>query len=281
MILHRNRIAAVAILGCFTLAPQAIASILDTDFWCRTYGCVVVSDGQQYDIYDNWRFSTNSCCVPFGSPMISFYSRAGTPNITGSLTPFTAPEDTQSMMFGISEDGSNVSVAFIDDGDGYLDAGDSLSAFTLTPTTDVLLADDGRNYSHSFFISSRNTKFSVRALASIANSTGDFRDTLSLEDIQLTTSFRRSGNDGGLSFGSLTNVAGISTDFDIENLNDLSGIPTTLFDFSQQSGIRQRSGDLNDQTIRLDFLYEVPAYDLSMGVGSFNVDVVFDFYREP
>ena len=213
--------------------------------------------------------------------MISFYSRAGTPNITGSLTPFTAPEDTQSMMFGISEDGSNVSVAFIDDGDGYLDAGDSLSAFTLTPTTDVLLADDGRNYSHSFFISSRNTKFSVRALASIANSTGDFRDTLSLEDIQLTTSFRRSGNDGGLSFGSLTNVAGISTDFDIENLNDLSGIPTTLFDFSQQSGIRQRSGDLNDQTIRLDFLYEVPAYDLSMGVGSFNVDVVFDFYREP
>lgn len=213
--------------------------------------------------------------------MLSYYSRADTPNITGTLTPFIAPDDSQSMMFGISEDGSNVSVAILDDGDGYLDAGDSLSAFTLNPTTDVMLADDGKNYSHSFFISSRNTKFSVRALAAIANSTGDFNNTLSLEDIQLTTSFRRRGNDGGLSFGGLTNVSGISTDPGIENLNDLSGVPATLFEFDRRSGIRQRSGDLNEQTIRLDFLYEVPAYDLSMGIGSFNVDVVFDFYREP
>ena len=64
-------------------------------------------------------------------------------------------------------------------------------------------------------------------------------------------------------------------------MNDLSGVPATLFNFSQFDGIRQSEGDLNDQTIRLDFLYEVPVYDLSMGVGSLNVDVVFDFYREP
>jgi len=281
LISRRNKIAFLGFTGYFLSATQAFGSILDTDFWCRTYGCVVVSDGQQYDIYDNWRFATNSCCVPFGSPMVSFYSRAETPNITGTLTPFTPPNDNQSMMFGISEDGSNVSVAVLDDGDGYLDAGDSLSAFTLSPTTDILLGDDGKNYSHSFFISSRNTRFSVRALASIANSTGDFNNTVSLEDIQLTTSFRRRGNDGGLSFGDRTNIAGISSDFGIENLSDLSGVPATLFDFSRRNGIRQRAGDLNDQTIRLDFLYEVPEYDLSMGVGSLNVDVVFDFYREP
>lgn len=213
--------------------------------------------------------------------MISYYSRAETPNITGTLTPFTPPEDSQSMMFGISEDGSNVSVAILDDGDGYLDVGDSLNAFTLSPTTDILLAEDGKNYSHSFFISSRNTRFSVRALASIANSTGDFNNTLDLEDIQLTTSYRRTGNDDGLSFGSRTNTAQISSEFGIDTLDDLSGVPITLFDFGRRAGIRQRSGDLSDQTIRLDFLYEVPEYDLSMGVGSLNVDVVFDFYREP
>ena len=213
--------------------------------------------------------------------MISFYSRAETPNLTGTLTPFAPPEQGQSMMFGISEDGSNVSVAFLDDGDGYLDAGDSLSAFTLSPTTDVLLAENGRNYSHSFFISSRNTRFSLRALASIAQSTGDFANTLDLEDIQLSTSFRHQGSDGGLSFGDRANIAGITSDPGIDNLNDLSGVPATLFNFSQFDGIRQSEGDLNDQTIRLDFLYEVPEYDLSMGVGSLNVDVVFDFYREP
>jgi len=213
--------------------------------------------------------------------MISYYSRAETPNMTGTLSPYTPPSDSQSMMFGISEGGSNLSVAILDDADGYLDAGDSLSAFTLSPTTDILLAENGRNYSHSFFISSRNTKFSLRALASIADSTGDFSNTLSLEDIQLTTSIRRSGTDGGLSFGDRTNIAGISSGFGSGNLTDLTGLPTTLFEFDRTNGIRQRSGDLSDQSIRLDFLYEVPAYDLSMGVGSLNVDVIFDFYREP
>lgn len=281
MSLRRNKTLAISVLAWFLSGANAFGSILDTDFWCRTYGCVVVSDGEQYDIYDNWRFSTNSCCVAFGSPMISYYSRADTPNITGTLSPFTPPDDAQSMMFGISQDGSNVSVAIFDDGDGYLDAGDSLSAFTLNPATDIIIAEDGKNYSHSFFISSRNTRFSVRALASIANATGDFGDTLSLEDIQLTTSYRRSGSDGGLPFGSRANTSGISSDFGVDTLSDISGTSTTLFEFSRQNGIRQRSGDLNDQTIRLDFLYEVPDYDLSMGIGSFNVDVVFDFHREP
>jgi len=51
--------------------------------------------------------------------------------------------------------------------------------------------------------------------------------------------------------------------------------------FGRNTGIRQRNGNIDEQTIRLDFLYEMPEYDLSMGVGSLNVDVEFNFFREP
>ena len=50
--------------------------------------------------------------------------------------------------------------------------------------------------------------------------------------------------------------------------------------FGRQQGIRVGNGDIDEQTIRLDFLYEMPEYDLSLGIGSLNVDVAFDFYRE-
>ena len=45
--------------------------------------------------------------------------------------------------------------------------------------------------------------------------------------------------------------------------------------------IRIQNADIDEQTIRLDFLYEMPSYDFSMGTGSLNIDVIFDFYREP
>jgi hypothetical protein len=50
--------------------------------------------------------------------------------------------------------------------------------------------------------------------------------------------------------------------------------------FRNFNGIRIRNADIDEQTIRLDFLYTMPEYDLSMGVGSMDINVVFDFYRE-
>lgn len=262
---------------------HAGASFLDTDFWCRTYGCAVVHDGQNYDIYDNWQFATNSCCVPFGGQMIDFYVRAGNTNHTGTLDRALGwePDSDESFMLGITQDGNSISNAVFDDGDGYLDAADSMSAFTLNPNTDVVLAGSGRAYSHSFFISSRNTRFSLRALASITNATGDFSDTIQLGDIKLTPSFDRRGNDGGFDYGRRANTSNIQIVSGVDDLGDLTGVPTQIMNFGRFNGIRQRNGDIDEQTIRLDFLYEMPEYDLSMGVGSLSVDVAFDFYREP
>ena len=269
-------------LALASLATSAHASFLDTDFWCRTYGCAVVHDGVNYDIYDNWQFASNSCCVPIGGQMIDFYTRAGNTNVTGLLggTGPNLPDQDEGFMFGITQDGNTVNTSILDDGDGFLDASDSFGAFTLNPNTDIRLGGPGRSYSHSFFISSRNTRFSLRALASISNATGDFSNTIQLGDIKLTPSFTASGNDGGFQFGSRANTSNIQIVSGVDDLGDLTGVPTQVMNFGRQSGIRQRNGDIDEQTIRLDFLYEMPDYDLSMGTGRLNVDVEFDFYRE-
>ena len=243
----------------------------------------MVHDGQNYDIYDNFIFGVGQCCIPISSPMVAFSNRAENPNETGTLNSIvgTNPDADQSMMLGITQNGSTLDASVFDDGDGFLDAGDTLNAFTLSSATDVRLAGKGEAYSHSFFITSRNTRFSMRALASIANSTGDFSSTIGLGDIKLTPSFSSSGNDGGFDYGARANTSSITIVNGIDDLGDLSGLPTQIMDFGRNRGIRQRNGDIDEQAIRLDLLYTMPEYDLSMGTGSLNVDVVFDFYREP
>jgi len=214
--------------------------------------------------------------------MIDFYTRAGITNVTGEIggNGAVTPNSDQGFMFGISQDGTTIDASAIDDGDGFLDAGDTFNAFTLNPNTDILLDGPGRSYSHSFFISSRNTRFSLRALASITNATGDFANTIQLGDIKLTPSFSANGNDQGFQFGSRANTANIQIVSGVDDLGDLTGLPTQIMNFGRRQGIRQRNGDIDTQTIRLDFLYEMPEYDLSLGTGSLNVDVAFDFYRE-
>ena len=269
-------------LALASLASSAQASFLDTDFWCRTYGCAVVHDGENLDIYDNWIFASNRCCVPVGSQMIPFSNNAQGTNVTGLIggNGPDLPDTNEGFIFGIAQDGSTVNVSLNDDGDGFLDANDTFGAFTLNPNTDILLDGPGRAYSHSFFITSRNTRFSLRALASILNATGDFSNTIQLGDIKLTPSFDASGNDGGFQFGSRANTSNIQIVSGVEDLGDLTGVPTQIMNFGRQQGIRQGDGDIDEQTIRLDFLYEMPEYDFSLGVGSLNVDVAFDFYRE-
>ena len=278
---HKRAIAALTLSFC--AAQNAAASFLDTDFYCRTYGCAVVHDGQNYDIYDNWQFDISRCCVPVGSPMISYYNRAETPNVTGTLDSIigTGPNANQSMMLGITQNGNSINSNVFDDGDGYLDASDTLNAFTLSSLTDVKLAGKGEAYSHSFFISSRNTRFSMRALATIQNATGDFANTISLGDIKLRPSISDRGNDGGFDYGQRANSGNITIVSGVDDLGDLSGLPTQIMEFGRNNGIRQRNGDIDEQSIRLDLLYTMPQYDLSMGTGSLDINVVFDFYREP
>ena len=262
----------------------AQSSFLDTDFFCQNFGCVVVHDGQTFDIYDNWQFSTNSCCVPFGGQMISFFNRANETNETGTTQrAFNfRPDANQSFRLGIIQAANGEpTVATFDDGDGFLDAGDSLNAFSINAGSDVALDTAGRTYSHSFFVTSRDTRFSVRARADVASATGDFVSTLSLEDIALDVNLTADGNDDGFVFGSRARSNNNSINNNISNLGDLEGAQVEIVDFTNPNGIRIRNGDINQQVIRLDLEYTMPQYDLSMGLGSYDVDVTIDFYREP
>lgn len=204
------------------------------------------------------------------------------PNITGTLDTIigTEPDVDEGVLFGITQNGNTIDASVFDDGDGYLDASDTLNAFTLNSTTDLLLDGNGRAYSHSFFITSRRTRFSMRALATISNATGDFANTIGLGDIKLTPSFSENGNDGGFEYGARANANSITIVSGVDDLGDLSGLPTQIMDFGRNNGIRQRNGDIDEQSIRLDLLYTMPQYDLSMGIGSLDINVVFDFYRE-
>ncbi len=278
-ILARIMASLVAIFGW---QIPAYASFLDSDFWCRTYGCAVVHDGQNFDIYDNYIFASGRCCVPVGAQMIPYTTRFGEFNLTDSLTKHTGPNSGQGMMIGITQDGNNISRSLNDDGDGFLDASDDFGGvFTMGTQTDILLNGPGKAYSHSFFITSRNTRFSLRALASIASSTQDFANTLSLGDIGIDAAVTRRGEDAGFRFGRRATSSQVSVVNSVNDLGDLQAVPTKMFDFRRFSGIRRRNADINDQTIRLDFLYTMPDYDMSMGVGSLNIDMVFDLYREP
>ena len=215
--------------------------------------------------------------------MVPFYNRAETPNQTGTLNSIIGsnPNSNESMMLGITQNGSTIDANVFDDGDGFLDAADTLNAFTLSSATDIQLAGRGEAYSHSFFISSRNTRFSMRALATIANATGDFASTIGLGDIKLRPSFSDRGNDGGFDYGARANTSNITIVSGVDDLGDLSGLPTQIMNFGLNNGIRVGNGDIDEQTIRLDMLYTMPKYDLSMGIGSMDINVVFDFYREP
>lgn len=270
---------AIAIIGWFLAASPAMASFLDNDFYCRTYGCVVVHDGNTYDIYDNYSFARGRCCINFGDPMPTYYQRADTPNLTGTLSPHERAQSDEGMMIAVIED-DNVIQSVGNDSNGYLDAADTLNAFTLNSNTDLKLSGSGQQYSHSFFITSWNTRFSMRALAAITNASGDFANTIGLGDIKLTPSVTRRGNDGGFDFGRRANPGNIMIVNGVDDLGDLSGLPTQIMEFGRQAGIRQRAGDIDEQTIRLDMLYTMPDYDFSMGTGALDIAVEFDFYRE-
>jgi len=279
---QRHKTAITAFASCLIFQANAAASFLDSDFWCRTYGCAVVHDGQNYDIYDNYIFSQQRCCVANGSQLIPYSTNFGSLKLTGTMNTHQGPDSGQSMMMGITQNGTSIGNAVLDDGDGYLDATDQFSgAFSLNSATDVVLSGNGKQYSHSFYITSRRTRLSLRARASVASSTGDFSNTISLGDIKLGTNISRRGQDGGFSYGQRAADNNIMILNGVDDLGDIQAGPTRIIDFGRLSGIRRRNGDLNEQTIRLDFNYTMPDYDFSMGVGALNVDMVFDLYKEP
>lgn len=265
---------------------SAVAGWLDDDDLCKKHGCVVVHDGSFYEIYDNYDILADKCCVPKGGQMLprsEVYGGGGFRglNMTDTLNMATTPDDTQSLRIGITEDGKRIFQSSLDDnGNGFLDMDDTFQAFALTPDTDLILDDNGRSYSHSFFITSYNTKFSMRAAASKTTSSGELGNIISLDNIKLTPKISKKGEDGTFKYGKQAKSKKIKINKKIDDLGDIEGVSQELISFEEKKGVRKKKGDIDEQSIRLDFLYQLPPYDMSMGTGKLHIDVAFSFYRD-
>ena len=266
---------------CLGSYSNAYSSIIDDDNDCRTNGCAIISYGAgNFIIYDN--VNADGSEVNAGEPMVPRMTSPGIVNVTGTLNAATVPDLNEGVLLGFTEDGTSISQAVADvDMDGFLDAGDTMiGPYSVSATTDIILDPRSQRYSHSFFITSRNTRMSLRARVTEIEFTDDFAQTIAPSDILLTSSVTPQGSDGGFNFGTRANSGNVQINAAVNDLGDLSTLPTTMIEFDRQNGIGKPNGDLAEQSIRLDFEYTMPDYDFSLGKGSMMVKLEFDLYNE-
>ncbi len=283
-IISLSRYLAIAAMA--TCAPlPAQASWLDSDFYCRVYGCVIVHDGISFDVYDIYEFSTGGT-VGVGQRMIPWtgnpFQGAGgvNPVITGSRTEgfYTAPLQDQSVILGIDTNGDGIPDRLPIDANssGFLDAGDDMGVFNLNTSTNLVAANTSAQ--RSFYLSSR-TDFYLTAQASLTGPSDSLNTPSQLANIGFAYSVTRTGSDDGMSFGAATRRGNYIRS--LGNVNDLSDIfasPTRIMEF--RNAIRQRnSNSLPAQSVRFDYVYGFDNYDLSMGEGHLRYEIEFDIYN--
>jgi hypothetical protein len=287
LIRHCRLRAAQCLLVLLTAlqgADLAYASWLDSDYWCRVYGCVVTSDGNAYDIYDVYNFSTGRT-VPVGSPLIPWsnnpHQGSGIvdPLDTGTLTPAQAPGPGQSEMLGIDQNGDLLpDVQFSDsNGNGFLDLGDSVAAFSLNPVSDILWRDGMLR--RSFYIASR-TDFYLYARSSLRSASGPLATRVTPDQTGLRVSMVQSGNDSGFAFGSRASNPRFRATTGITSLQDVWGNATRVAEFRRSRGTHgSYSSDVAAQSVRVDFEFRMPPPDFSLGTGSLNYQVEYLIYN--
>ncbi len=273
------------LISVLLLPIQSVqASWLDSDYWCRVYGCVVSSDGSAFDIYDVYDFSTGRT-VPRGAPLIFYtgnpYQGTGVVNAvkTGTLTPAATPGVNQGMLVDIDQDGDLIADVPTLDGNmsGFLDLGDSLSSFSLSPNSAVILKD--RAYTHSFYVASR-TDFYIYGRAFLQSQSGDLISAISPDQTGFEIRMVRTGTDNGFSFGTVTANPRFRATRRITSLNDFWGVPTALAEIRRGTGTRGgNSPNVEDQAVRIDMEFQPPPPDFSYGTGELNYQVEYLFYN--
>lgn len=276
---------ATLVAATASLQPPASASWIDSDFYCRVYGCVVVHDGFTFDVYDNFDFATGQT-VPTGGRMIPWtgnpFEGAGAVNpvITGTRTEgfHAVPLEDQSVILGIDTngDGAPDRLPINANSDGFLDASDRFDAFELSATTDLVAADTSAQ--RSFYLSSR-TDFYLTAEARLIGDTNPFNSANLLSRVDFQYGVTRRGSDDGMAFGGNTrNSNYIRALGNTNSVADLLGAPTRILEF--RNAIRRRAADdLPSQSIRFDYVYGFGDYDLSLGEGYLQYEIEFDFYN--
>jgi len=272
-------------VAALCVSGEAQASWLDSDFYCRVYGCVVAHDGFTFDVYDNYVFATGGT-VPVGGKMIPWtgnpFEGAGgvNPIITGTRTEgfYAFPLQDQGVILGIDTNGDGIADRMPTDSnnDGFLDASDSLAAFQLTSATDLVAPTTSAQ--RSFFLSSR-TDFYLTAQATLVGASDSLNTPAGLANIGFDYDVSRSGFNDGIQYGNNSRNGNYIRELgNVNDLGDIFASPTRILEFRNDIRFRE-SNDLHSQSVRFDYVYGFENYDLSMGEGHLRYEIEFDFYN--
>lgn len=219
--------------------------------------------------------------MPDGEPLIPWTgnpfqgSGAVNPVLTGTRTEgfYSVPLREVGTMLGIDRNGNGrIDLEIGDDGDGVLDAGDTLSPFELDRRASIVAQETSAQ--RSFYLSSR-TDFYLAAEAFVIGTDAGLSSPESLSQIALEYRVRNAGNDDGMRFGNSAR-GNRWRSFGVDNLGDAFGQPTLLGEFT--GDIRRRDAStVADQSVRFDYVYGFENYDLSMGAGLLSYRIEFTF----
>lgn len=281
--IYRVFICIAAFLG---FAPfSAFASFLDSDFYCRVKGCVIVHDGVSFDVYDVHVFATNGTVAP-GGALIPWTGNPfqGTgqvnPVFTGTITEgfHVIPSAQQGSQIGFLDSlNGQIGQTALSDANGLLDADDVFGAITLG--SDTRLRTMETSIQRSFYISSRTEGFRISAITTLTGSRDALNRTGALANVVFDYGVTLQGNDAGLRFGAAATDGGFRKLGNFTTLSPLANTPQLIAEFPQP--IRQRfDNSLPAQSIRFDYVYGFEGYDLSLGAGNLQYQIEFDFFRD-
>lgn len=269
-----KRLAIAAGVATAIAAPATQASIIDHPFF-RVLGVVIV-----------WGTDTATGTTPIVSDFVLMNTTGqgddiigadGRAVITGTLNGAPATNSAGSLMTltnagGASIDDSTGTVA------GYLDADDTLAAFTLNNATDVDLS--GNTVQHSFYVAS-NTAFEIQAVASGLNTTDGFT-SLTLADIGYSLSVNAgTATDGVITWGANSQDPHSGGSGVIGAVDDLGDLTSSTAVFTGNQRTAATVGTIASQSVRFDATYTLggtTGYDLSMGAGLIEADVTYTVF---
>lgn len=279
---------AAAAAATMVTATSAYASIIDRPFF-QVLGVVVVWGADGFDATSNAPVVTDFVLLTTasgtaGADLIGGAAADGNTVVTGTLDPISstganAGVPGASVVNPVT--GATSGGALTENGNGVLDAGDSLTAFGVDAATDITggLVNSHRS---SFFVAS-NAAFDIYAETSNVVATGDWNGTLDESDISFSMGLTVADAAAPLPFGSAAQSpmggTGVSTGLATLASLPAPGTPTKVFGGNQRTAATP--GSLTEQSVRFDNTYELgggTGYDLSDGVGTLQADVTFTIY---
>ena len=267
------------------MASTAYASVIDRPFF-RVLGVVVVWGA------DNTAEAGGT--APVVSDFVLLTPASGTAGadliaddvyavVTGTLDPISTT-GTGTGADPITGTGSG---NYTDDGNGVLDAADTMAAFAIDNNSALNLGSEMDPHLSSFYVAS-NAAFDIHAQATNFSATQDF-STMTSANVGYSLAVSTTADAGSpANFAERANApaavgtvqAGVTS---LDSMDD--GSDVKVFDGLTRTAAS--NGSITQQSVRFDSTYEldfdtgtagVQAYDLSRGVGTISADVTYTVY---